>query len=131
MDAKERRLVDLLWRKTSLLSSEGICFLYEARGLGGQWVADGQSQSYSLSISLSRVKKNKQERAGSHGDMKLTHFGTRKGWGHTPFLQMGCWQLSPGTSPPSLLPSMVSSTPCCDMSSWAFMSLECSFSFCG
>lgn len=55
MDAKERRLVDLLWRKTSLLSSEGICFLYEARGLGGQWVADGQSQRVIPSASPCRV----------------------------------------------------------------------------
>ena len=104
-------------------AAERMCV---GRPVGCGWA---EPDSDSRSISLSHVKTSRQERAGSHSDMKLTHFGTRKGWGHTPFLQMGCWQLSPGTSPPSLLPSMASSTPCCDMSSWAFMSLECSFSF--
>lgn len=76
---------------------------------------------------LLHIRKSEEERAGSHGAVKLAQFSTRKGWGHSHLLQMSCWQLGPGTSLLHLLPS---STPCCDMSSWAFLSLECSSSFC-
>ena len=41
---------------------------------------------HSLGISLLHITKSEEARAGSHSAVKLAHFGTRKGWGHSHLL---------------------------------------------
>lgn len=54
------------------------------KGLGACGWAE--PDRHSLSISLLHIKKSEDERAGSHSAVKLAHFGTRKGWGHSNLL---------------------------------------------
>jgi len=77
-------------KKMSPFASDGIYEPQAAaecmcdKGLGACGWAE--PDRHSLSISLLHIKKSEDERAGSHSAVKLAHFGTRKGWGHSHLL---------------------------------------------